>query len=107
MGSVVGGETCAGLNGFSASRAPIADAIVSISGRYQGIADAFGVVGWPDYGDHNYTQVSAVGYVPDYRYIDAMFRNIYLYPNQRITAGEEFLITVTPTDTLVCQQRAG
>lgn len=71
---------------------PIPGAVISINGRYATTADAFGrysVLGWPDYGDRNFTYASADGYVGDVQYIYGTFENIYLNPIDCISPGED------------------
>jgi hypothetical protein len=87
----------------SATAAPIAGAVVSINGRYRGATDASGnysVAGFMDYGNFNFTYVSAAGYESDYRYIRTTSQNVRLHPIERITAGESWLVTVATDDSL-------
>lgn len=88
----------------AATRAPIAGAIVRINGRYSSTTDASGkytINGLLDAGSGgDYTYVSALDYVSDYRYIRASSQDVQLNRIQRMTAGESKLITVAPNDTL-------
>lgn len=89
----------------SDSSDPIAEAVVSINGRYSARSDASGgdsVAGLLDYG-FDYTFVSAPGYESDYRFISGMLdgrQDFRLRPIDRIHAGESKVVTVAPNDTL-------
>jgi hypothetical protein len=89
----------------SDSSDPIADAVVSINGRYSARSDASGrysVAGPLDL-SFDYTYVSAPGYESDYRFISGMLdgrQDFRLHPIDRIQAGESKAVTVAPDDSL-------